>query len=58
MQGGLTLSPSQYPAAWRNDSVKELLYGQTVADPYRWLETDSNDTRACAPPPVLFDSLA
>ncbi len=50
MQGGLSLAPSQYPAAVRNDSLKEVRFGQTVADPYRWLETNSSATRACAAP--------
>jgi len=48
VQGGLSLAPSQYPAAVRNDSLKEVRFGQTVADPYRWLETNSSATRACA----------
>ncbi|KAK9846257.1 hypothetical protein WJX81_000149 [Elliptochloris bilobata] len=46
VQGGLSVPPERYPGVWRNDSMKELLYGQTVADAYRWLETDSNATRS------------
>jgi len=52
VQGGLSLAPSQYPAAVRNDSLKEVRFGQTVADPYRWLETNSSARAPVRPPPA------
>ena len=48
--------PSQYPYVYR-DTVTNVFFGQTVADPYRWLEnTDSNETLACEALPAVSHS--
>jgi prolyl oligopeptidase len=39
---GLPVKPPAAPAR----PVQDVLHGQTIVDPYRWLETDSPETQA------------
>ena len=39
--------PVKYPVAKKDTTVKDIYFGTTVADPYRWLENDTaEDTKA------------
>jgi prolyl oligopeptidase len=39
--------PGDYPAARRDETVREDHFGRIIADPYRWLEDpDAEETKA------------
>jgi len=42
-----TMTPTDYPQT-RRDSIVETLFGEKIADPYRWLENDVRNDRDVA----------
>lgn len=48
VRGGLSFNPAKYPFVYRNETIKDVLFGVEVPDPYRWLEDgNSSATKAC-----------
>ena len=45
MMAAITKDSLTYPVVRRDESVKDEFYGVSVSDPYRWLESNSDETR-------------
>lgn len=47
LQGGLSFNSAKYPFVYRNETIKDTIFGVDLPDPYRWLEEkNSSATRA------------
>ena len=48
VRGGLSFNSAKYPFVYRDETIRDTLFGVEVPDPYRWLENgNSSATKAC-----------